>query len=136
MEQKDIELVQTSFEKVVPIASKAAEIFYGILFEMDPNLKPLFANSNMQDQGNKLMSTLTVVVRSLKTPEKIIPAAQELAKKHVKYGVKAEDYTTVGNALLQTLKKGLGAEFTPEVRAAWIEAYKLISRTMKDAAYG
>jgi len=42
MEQKTIDLVQSSFEKVKPIADAAAGIFYSKLFEIDPKLKPLF----------------------------------------------------------------------------------------------
>lgn len=36
MEPEQIMLVQEIWEKVVPIADKAAELFYGKLFEMDP----------------------------------------------------------------------------------------------------
>jgi hemoglobin-like flavoprotein len=62
--------------------------------------------------------------------------AQTLAVKHLDYGVRAEHYTYVGNALLRTLKKGLGEDFTPEVRAAWIAAYQLLAGVMRAAAYG
>ena len=70
-----------------------------------------------------------------KPPETIIPAAEKLAIKHIDYGVKAEDYTTVGNALLYTLKQGLGDEFTDEVKKAWTAAYRVLADVMKKAAY-
>jgi nitric oxide dioxygenase len=133
MQEKDVDLVQSSFKKVVPIADKAAEIFYARLFELDPDLKKLF-KTDLKEQGKKLMATLGMVVMGLKDLAKIVPAAEALAVRHIGYGVKEEDYTTVGNALLYTLKTGLGDDFTPEVRAAWVEAYTLLSRTMKDAA--
>ena len=47
-----------------------------------------------------------------------------------------EHYTFVGNALLRTLKKGLGENFTPELRAAWVEAFRTLANVMKNAAYG
>jgi nitric oxide dioxygenase len=75
-------------------------------------------------------------VRSLHVPEKILQPAKNLAVKHIDYGVKPEHYTAVGNALLRTLAKGLGTDFTPEVRAAWVEAYRLLAGVMKEAAYG
>jgi len=50
MDTKTIELVQGTFTKVAPIADKAAEIFYGKLFEKDPSLKPMF-KGDMKDQG-------------------------------------------------------------------------------------
>lgn len=134
MDSKQITLVQESFKKVAPIADKAAEIFYARLFELDPQLKKLF-KSDMKEQGKKLMSTLGIVIAGLSKPETIIPAAEKLAVKHLDYGVKAEDYTTVGNALLYTLKQGLGDAFTDELRQAWIAAYKLLADVMKKAAY-
>lgn len=35
-------LVRDSFAKVVPIAPRAAALFYDRLFELDPSLRPLF----------------------------------------------------------------------------------------------
>ena len=91
---------------------------------------------DMREQGRKLLTTLAFVVRGLDRADQIVPAAQKLAVKHVEYGVTAQHYTLVGNALLRTLKKGLGAEFTPEVRDAWISAYRLLADVMRTAAYG
>jgi hemoglobin-like flavoprotein len=47
----------------------------------------------------------------------------------------AEHYQPVGEALLWTLEKGLGADFTLPVKAAWTEAYKTLSGVMIAAAY-
>jgi len=58
-------LVQDSWGKVVPIADTAAELFYGKLFELDPNLKPLFKNSDMKEQGKKLMQMIGAAVKGL-----------------------------------------------------------------------
>jgi hemoglobin-like flavoprotein len=50
------------------------------------------------------------------------------------YGVKDGDYVTVASALLWTLEAGLGAAFTPPVKAAWVKAYTVLADTMKAAA--
>ncbi len=130
-----VELVQKSFSKVAPIADQAAELFYGRLFEISPQTKPLFKN-DMKEQGKKLMGTLAVVVGGLTKLETILPAASALAKKHVGYGVKAADYTPVGAALLWTLEKGLGPDWTPELATAWTTAYTTLSGYMISEAYG
>ena len=135
MNDNQITLIQESFAKVVPIKDAAAEIFYSDLFETAPEVKPYFANSDMKEQGTKLMATLGVVVNGLRDLDKIVPVAQELAVKHVDYGVKAEDYDKVGASLLRTLEKGLGDDFTPETKAAWVGAYTVLAGVMKDAAY-
>lgn len=135
MDARQVALVQESFEKVVPLGTKVAEIFYAELFAIDPSLRGMF-KGDLQAQYGKLLAVLATVVRGLHAPEKIQKAAENLAIKHLDYGVKPEHYTYVGNALLRTLKKGLGDEFTPELREAWVGAFTLIARVMKAAAYG
>lgn len=132
---RQIMLVQESFAKVAPISEQAAEIFYKRLFEYDPALKPLF-KSGIKAQGKMLMSALTMSVDSLSNLNALIPELEKLAQRHVKYGVKPEDYSPVGNALLYTLKQGLGDDFTPEVRKAWVDTFRLMATVMKKHAYG
>lgn len=128
-----VKLVMSSWEKVVPIADKAADIFYDKLFALDPALKPMFPD-DLAEQKKKLMTTLNTVVTSLDNLPAVLPAVQALGKKHVGYGVKPEHYATVGEALLSTLDAGLGRAFTPEVKEAWTEAYGALSGTMIEAS--
>jgi class 3 adenylate cyclase/hemoglobin-like flavoprotein len=128
-----VELVQSSFEKVKPISDKAAELFYQRLFELSPSLRSLF-KGDMKQQEGKLMATLGLAVQGLRQPEQIIPVVQDLGRRHAGYGVKDEYYDTVGEALLWTLAQGLGVEFTTPVRKAWEEAYTFLSEIMKEAA--
>lgn len=125
--------VQRTFSLVVPIKEKAAELFYARLFELDPSLKPMF-KGDMKQQGMKLMSALALVVTGLSKPDTVLPAVEDLGRKHFDYGVQDHHYDTVGAALLWTLEQGLGAEFTPDVKAAWTAAYMLLANVMKDAA--
>lgn len=132
--QKQITLVQTSFAKVEPIAEQAADIFYNKLFEYDPKLKPLF-KSDIKAQGRKLMATLKVATTGLNDLDTLVPVLHQLAERHVNYGVKAADFTPVGNALLYALHQGLGEQFTNEVRQAWVEVFRLVATTMKDHSF-
>jgi hemoglobin-like flavoprotein len=133
MKVDQIKLVQKSFEKVRPISEVAAELFYNHLFELKPSLKSLF-KGDMKTQGRMLMQMIDYAVTCLDKPDALIPIIQDLGKRHVGYGVKGKDYETVGEALLWTLEQGLGKDFTPDVKEAWTEAYKLLSDTMKHAA--
>lgn len=135
MTPEDIALVQASFSKVAPISEQAAALFYGRLFEIAPEVKPLF-RGDIKEQGKKLMSTLAVVVGGLTNLPAILPAASRLAKLHVDYGVKAEHYAPVGAALLWTLEQGLGDDWTPELASAWTSAYTTLSGYMIAEAYG
>jgi hemoglobin-like flavoprotein len=135
MTSNEIELVQSTFEKVRPISEAAARMFYGRLFEIAPEVKPLF-KGDMAEQGRKLMATLAVVIGSLHDLPTILPAVSTLAKKHVEYGVKPSHYAAVGAALLWTLERGLGTTWTPEAAKAWTNAYTTLSNFMIGEAYG
>ncbi|MBS1903835.1 MAG: hemin receptor [Bacteroidetes bacterium] len=133
MTEQTKQLVQASFEKVAPIADTAAELFYKKLFELDPSLRHLF-HSDMKEQGRKLMNMIGLAVKGLDNLETLVPAVEHLGRSHSGYGVTDQMYETVATALLWTLEKGLGDEFTPDVRAAWVDVYTVLSSTMKAAA--
>ena len=135
MTPDQIKLVQLSFAKVAPISEQAAGIFYDRLFEMAPSVKAMFP-ADMTEQRKKLMSTLAFVVSGLSNLDSVLPAASALDVRHVSYGAKAEHYPVVGGALLWTLEKGLGPDWTPDVAAAWTAAYTTLSGYMISQAYG
>src|SRR6478735_893383 len=129
MTPQQIELVQTSFKKVVPIAGTAADLFYNRLFEIAPEVRPMFPQ-DMKEQKAKLMSMLGTAVTNLHQLETILPAVKALGERHQGYGVTTGHYAPVGAALLWTLEKGLGADFTPETREAWAAAYTTLAEVM------
>jgi hemoglobin-like flavoprotein len=134
MTPEQIHLVQTSWSKVQPFQAVAADLFYGRLFELAPDTRPLFKR-DIHAQGAMLMSTLDMVVRSLHRLGDMLPAAQQLARRHVGYGVQPRHYDSVGTALVWTLEQALGAAFTPPLREAWLAAYGALAGVMKAAAY-
>ncbi len=133
MTPEQVQLVKNSWAQVLPIADKAAELFYGKLFELDPSLKPLF-KGDMVEQGKKLMKMINTAVNGLDRLNEIVPAVQQLGVRHITYGVKDEHYDTVGAALLWTLEAGLGEAFTEDTKEAWATVYSILADTMKSAA--
>jgi len=133
MTPEEVSLVQESWKKVAPIKEAAAELFYGKLFELDPNLRGLF-KGDMNEQGRKLMAMIGAAINGLTRLDELVPTVQNLGRRHATYGVKASDYNTVANALLWTLEKGLGPAFTPPIRTAWVKAYGVLAETMQAAA--
>lgn len=133
MTPKQVELVQETFAEIVPAAEQAAALFYERLFTLDPSVRPLFRN-NLKGQGKKLMAALALVVQGLDRPEQIVAAVRHLGARHVGYGVQAQDYDTVGAALLWTLSQGLDDRFTEEVAEAWGAAYQILAELMLEAA--
>jgi hemoglobin-like flavoprotein len=130
-EQK--ELVQQTFEDVKPVSGAVAQLFYSRLFQLNPSLKELF-RSGLEEQRKKLLLALTAVVESLDRFDDMRPLVQAMAVRHQSYGVKPADYEVFGAALLWTLERALGPQWTPPVQRAWAAVYDLLAETMKGAA--
>ena len=134
MTPEQVRLVQQSFGQFAPIADKAAALFYDRLFEIAPSVKPLF-HGDMAEQRRKLVAALATVVSGLSNLPSVLAAASALAKRHVGYGAKPEHYTAVGEALLWTLARGLGAQWNHQLADAWTAAYATLSGYMIAEAY-
>ena len=133
MASNQIQLIQESWQKVLPIAPQAADIFYRTLFELDPKLQNLFSD-DIEAQGKKLMAMIDAAIKLLDEPDKLVATLQKLGERHKGYGVKEGHYRTVGAALIKTLEIGLAEAFTNEVEAAWKTLYQKMADTMIAAA--
>ena len=133
MNAQQVELIRSSFALVQPIAPQAAALFYDNLFASDPSLRGMF-RGDMAEQGQRLMTMIGAAVGLLGRPDALVPVLRNLGGRHVGYGVRDHHYATVGAALIETLAQGLGDEFTPDVREAWIALYTVVSRTMMEGA--
>jgi hemoglobin-like flavoprotein len=128
----DVALVQGTFRKILPIADQAAALFYARLFELDPALRTLF-RGDMHEQGRKLIAMIETAVSSLASHETPLPADRELGARPRDYRITEEPHASIGAALLWTLQKGLGSEFTPAVAAAWTATCSLLATTLIEA---
>lgn len=127
-------LIRETWKQVVPIAAVAAPMFYKRLFELDPEIRSLFENTDMDAQHGRLISSLSAVVGALDEVETIVPVLAELGQRHAGYGVQDRHYETVGDALIWTLRKGLGDQWSLAAENAWATAYDLVSGVMREAA--
>jgi hemoglobin-like flavoprotein len=133
MTTEQTHIIRQTFELIAPMADSVAAVFYRRLFELDPGLRAMFPPT-LVEQGRKLMQMLDAAIGMLDRPQQLISVLQSLGKRHAGYGVRDEHYDTVGEALLWTLERGLGAVFTSEVKAAWAALYGAVATTMKNAA--
>ena len=105
------ELVEQSFEKVRENKDTFALSFYDELFEQAPQLKPLFENTNIPKQSEKLYGSLVLLVENIRDPEVLQSVLGPLGEKHKGYGAIEKHYPIVGSVLLATLQKYLGEAF-------------------------
>ena len=122
----NVELLEQSFEQVKPQANQFASSFYKNLLTDYPELQPLFSETDMEAQEQKLIMSLVLVVQNLHSPDYLKSVLQNLGERHVSYGTKQEHYEMVGAALLKTFESYLGTDWTPNVKQAWTDAYGAI----------
>ena len=133
--QEQIQLVKKSWGPFRRIDPKlVGDVFYSRLFMNHPGLRRLFPK-DMNEQYQKLLAMVNLVVGRLNQIDQLADVISELARRHKRYGVRVEHYTAVGNALLWTLEQGMGKDWRPDVREAWIACYSIISDTMINASY-
>ncbi len=125
-------IVQETYLTFATNAQRAGKLFYDRLFEIDPTLRPLF-KGDIDAQAIKLMQMVGTAVSALRKPSLLNDAVGALGKRHVGYGVKAEHYNTVGEALLYAIKTQLKDNFTSDVELAWRAVYAELARISIEA---
>ena len=130
----NIELLRSSFALVVEREPEMTTRFYDVLFKSYPEVKPLFSRRGRSEQERMLRDVLVAVMDHLDDSAWLASQLQALGTKHVEYGVRPEMYGWVGASLLETLKDVAGEDWTPDVAAAWTEAYGAIAGLMQAKA--
>jgi hemoglobin-like flavoprotein len=110
-----------------------AAAFYARLFALDPAVRELF-KSDMAEQGRKLLEMLDAIADGLDRPDALVGRLEDLGRRHAGYGVRPEDYATLGAALMSTLAEVLGDRFSEEARRGWLALYGSVSAAMLDGA--
>ena len=130
----DIQLLETSFDKIKHRAVEFSASFYSKLFALHPELKPLFKNMDRAAQEKKLIASLAIIVENLRNPEQLTLALKSLGAYHREVGTMREHYPFVGQALLDTFAEYLKNNWNQKTEQAWLDAYNLISDIMLQGA--
>ncbi len=130
MTEEQIILVKNSWKMFRKIDSGLiGDVFYSKLFSDSPQLRSMFP-SPMKQQHKKLIDMLSVIIARLDDFSGIIDDIKLMALRHDGYGVKPQHYRLAGNALLWTLKRGLGKDWNDDLQNAWMAAYTKLAETM------
>jgi hemoglobin-like flavoprotein len=131
----NVDLLERSFALVKGNGVEFSSQFYATLFLDHPAVQPLFANTHLQSQGDKLFASLVLVVDNLRNPEALENALKGLGTRHVKYGALPQHYPLVGASLLKTFAASLDpTDWTSEVQQAWADAYGAVTQLMLEGA--
>ena len=94
------------------------------------DVENLYESEDLKFHASKVVKTVGKAVGNIENLEPLFPTLKTYGKNHVEKGVTADMYPVVGQALLDTLKDGLGDDFTQEVKSAWTTLFTIISETM------
>jgi len=130
----DLEALETSFDLVAPHGDELMDLFYSRLFEAAPEVRPLFAGTDLRRQETMLLGTLVLLRKSLRDLDAIVPKLRELGACHVGYGAKPEHYLLVGEVLLGAMATIAGPAWQPEHERAWCCALGLVAAVMLEGA--
>ncbi len=133
LDQKQIELLEETFAKLVDKGERMVEKFYSELFLRYPDVKPMFADVDQKEQEKKLLSGLALVINNIRKPEALGPALTNLGKSHQKYGAVAEHYPAVAETLLDVMSEFAGDLWTDDVKQAWTNALNTVATAMLEA---
>jgi len=104
-------------------------LFYKNMFESHPELMNLFNMGNQANgtQQQSLAAAVFAYAANIDNTEALKPVIERIVHKHVSVGIRPEHYPIVGNHLIGAIKGVLGDAATPELIAAWQEAYGLLA---------
>ena len=135
LSESQIRVIRASWARAAAAPDMATRLFYGRLFRLAPETRALFG-PDIENQGRKLLDTLSFIVAHLDDVEPLRHEAGALARRHVGYGVTAEQYDILGESLLWMLEHILGPAFDEATREAWSTACDGLSGMMIAAAHG
>lgn len=133
MNKDTVETLRASLALIASRKVDVAALFYARLFEVAPAVRPMFTG-DLKLQQQKLMTALVQIVEAADRPGRLTRYLSDMGARHEAYGAKPEHYEVVGGVLLSTFEQVLGADFTPQVRHAWVDAYGAVSQIMTGSA--
>lgn len=125
----DITIAKNSLAQAHEHFKPGDTYFYDQLFTYAPNLKTMFRD-DLAGQGMKFMSTLATIIEAFEHSAQDNTELAELAKGHAAMGIEARHFAPMLDALIDTLKRTLGPEFSPQIETAWRNAFSEISDQM------
>lgn len=126
-----IALVKASYPALQTHGLAITTRMYERLF-VHPEIKALFdqAAQASGEQPRRLATAIAAYAKNIDNLGALSDAVQRMAERHVQAQVKPEHYPLVAEALLAAIKDVLGDAATPDILAAWSEAYAYLAEIL------
>jgi len=129
---KTIEIVKSTVPVLAEHGEAITRAFYKRLFIQHPEMKNIFNMTHQEDgtQPQVLAKALFMYAQYIDKLEVLAGAVESIAQKHVSLTITPEMYPIVGENLLAGMGEVLGEAATPEIVAAWAEAYDALANIL------
>jgi len=123
--EQSLKIVKATAPVVGAHAEQITRRFYQLLFAAYPQVLAYFNPAHQQSgtQQQALAGAICAYAANIDNLGALGNAVELIAQKHCSLGIQPEHYPLVGEQLLIAVKDVLGDAVTPEVTAAWAEAY-------------
>jgi nitric oxide dioxygenase len=130
--QRTIEIVKATAPIIKEKGEEITRRMYQITFEERPDYKRGFETTWMQhldggEQALQLAAAVYAYATHIDRLDELAAAVDKIAHRHVETRILPEQYTLIGEKLLQAMKDVLQDAATDEVISAWAEAYDALA---------
>jgi nitric oxide dioxygenase len=134
LSDRTIQIVKATAPAVAPQAEAITRSFYQLMFAGNPETLAFFnqAHQHSGAQQRALAGAICAYAANIENLAALGPAVELIAQKHCSLGIQPEHYPIVGKHLLAAIKDVLGDVATPDVLAAWGDAYGLLAKVFID----
>ncbi|MEY8240663.1 MAG: globin domain-containing protein, partial [Cycloclasticus sp.] len=132
----EVEVLESSFALLAPVAEEMIGQFYTRLFERYPGVIPMFENTTQAQQVTKLVAAIKLTIENLRNPDTLVGVLLAMGERHQGYGAEEGHYIAVRDTLLEVMQQYAGDQWTEEINDAWTGALNLIADTMLSAYKG
>ena len=132
LSQATIDVVKATAPVVGENAEKITTTFYKIMFDRYPMVKEFFNQSHQREglQQKALANAVVAYALNIENLGALGGAVDEITERHASLNVQPEHYPIVGECLLAAIGEVLGDAVTPEIAAAWGEAYNFLAEIL------
>ncbi|CAL4141546.1 unnamed protein product [Meganyctiphanes norvegica] len=136
---RDKASIVATWDLVRPNLKQHGINFFMKLFEEEPDLQQRFAsfrdkdlselrtNKRMAAHATTVMTAIQACVDNLDDVETLVELLKTTGVNHEKRGIPKEDFELLAPVLIDFLGENLGNAWTPQAKAAWTQAMKVIN---------
>lgn len=117
------------FKHIFTICPPAQQMFTKM---KDVTFNELEEDEVFRSHSLQVMETISIAISSLDDVKELTSVLQDLGTAHGPQGLKDAHFDLVGQALVATLEEGLGDNFTPDVKEAYVTFYQFVTQGMKE----